>query len=102
MEQVFEKDWYKPICVKCPYFSSVERDDISVEAIKDVVKCERPIGSVCLGNNEFIQRVEVVEHLKRLAVLNKLADMREKEKMAAKRRKFIIPGRYKRGKIERR
>ena len=97
-----ENEWYKPICELCPYFNKtvipngphIGGPDIKVPEIKGpIVKCERPTGSDCLGDNEFIQRLETIEYLQRMVVL--------KRAMEEAKQKTSCRVSTKRGKIKR-
>lgn len=115
----FEKDWYKPICTRCPYFVNIEAGveamrsltysaDKNKDAPKDlmpVVKCERPTDSECLGDNMFVQRLVVVENIQRMVALKRFEamvskDSEHKTSVGSRLRNDQRNKPYKRGKVK--
>lgn len=91
-----ETDWYKPLCVRCPYFTNTEkglrissggRMEFDVATGKDVlrtheplVKCERPYDIGCLAESPLIARKAIEERLDAAVKLHELAVEFEKKK----------------------
>lgn len=69
-----DKNWYKPICHKCPYFidhgTHTTKDNKEVPA----VSCERSTYE-CLGDSLLVQQFEIIRQYKRVAMLKQKTDV---------------------------
>ena len=104
MTAQIDNNWYKPICEKCPYFAKVEvRCEVDEDGeLKPVVKCERPMDSACLGENPFIRRFEMINHIKEMTRLNKIMTRLDYRKtMEANSRNARRDTPWRRGKVKR-
>jgi len=89
---LYENEWYKPICMQCPYFSNMTLPKDS----EPIIKCERPNNVTCPGDSPIIQMTESKNYLRKLILLNQMADA------AKQKTNFTKPKAYKRGKVKRR